>query len=445
MENGSALAKCLVLCEHKHVRWVLDYKEGSMRGLLLVAVREITTMLRRPSFYVATLLMPILGATILFGFSLFSSDVGPEGAQDLLTPLSKPVGYVDQASIIETIPRDLHSFFIPYPDEAVAITAARNGTIDTYFLVSSDYRKSGRVVRVSRQASFTSVTAPDTRAFRTLLRINLSGDVLLAQRLDNPLNLQTEIVDDAGPPTAPADQVGSTGLGQATFGDGSSSALALLLAFSILSGGGWLMQAVAEEKENRTIEAVLTSLYPWQLMTGKLLGFGAISLLQLTVWSVIGDILLSSEGRFGLIRHGEVAPTTWVWMFFFFLLGFLFFGAILIAIGAVGASARESGQITAFLTLPVFVPFWFFSVIIRDPDGTFALVLSLMPFTAPVTMMLRLGQGNVPALHLLASITVMMLSVVGAIWIAARVFRASTLLTGARPSPRVLWRALREG
>ena len=110
------------------------------------------------------------------------------------------------------------------------------------------------------------------------------------------------------------------------------------------------------------------------------------------------------------------------------------------AFGSLGATARESNQIAGFMTLPMLVPVWFFFFGVFDdrPNGIAAQVLSYLPFTAPVTMVLRLGAGAVPAWQIVISVTLLVLSVMGSIWLAARVFRASTLLTGTKPTLRAL-------
>ena len=127
----------------------------------------------------------------------------------------------------------------------------------------------------------------------------------------------------------------------------------------------------------------------------------------------------------------------------FFLLGFLLVGGLMMALGAVGASMRESGQISGFMTIPVVAPLWFAPAITENPNGLLGLVLSLFPITAPVTMTLRLVEGVVPLWQLLVSLGLLAIGVVGAVWLAARLFRGTSLLTGVRPTPRALWRAVR--
>jgi ABC-2 type transport system permease protein len=399
-----------------------------MSTILLVARREIVTLLRRVSFYLGALLVPLVIGAITYGFGFIGAEFGD--GDDIGGGPATPAGYVDQAGVIRVVPPDLEPVLQAYADQDAAASALRAGTITSYFVVGSDYLDTGRVVRVSQQTTFTSGGAADTQRFTRLLRLNLTGDAQLAARLDAPLTLRTEVVGGEG----------TTNEGEET--DNGSFALAILLMFAIVNGGGWLIQAVAEEKENRTIELVLTSVRPISLMAGKLLGLGVLSLAQLVVWIALGSAL--TGGSMGqLAGMGTLPASLWAWVFGYFLLGFLLVGSLMMALGAIGASVRESGQLSSALTLPVIAPIWFASAIMDNPDGVFARILSFIPLTAPVTMMLRLGAGPVAPWQLVVSIVMLALGVGAALWLSARLFRATTLLTGTRPTPRVIWRALR--
>lgn len=402
-----------------------------MNIVLSVALREIWVMLRRSSFYIATFAIPAITGFLFLGSTFLNLSYAPGSSAGPAD--TRPVGLVDRAGVIKTTPLEIHQFFIPYPDEQQATSALRNGAIESFFVIAADYQQTGRVEQVSRQVTLQGSGGSAT-ALRALLRANLVDDPALARRIGEPLELEPET--GAAPGDRPRGESGP-------FSAGLSYALGFLLAFSILNGSGWLVQAVAEEKENRTIELLLTSIRPWQLMAGKLLGLGVMSLVQLGLWVGLSSSLLGANSVLGRFNVGTVSGGVWGWMLVFFLLGFAFFGALMASLGAVGASIRESGQASSFLTLPLLMPLWFGTAITDQPNGTLAQVLSLIPFTSPVTMMLRLGQGGVPLWSILASILALLLSVIAAIWLAARLFRSTTLLTGVRPTPRAIWRALR--
>lgn len=406
-----------------------------MNQIWTVALRELFVTLRRPSFYVATFAIPAITGLLFFGSAWLNSTFAPgRDTSDPSASAIKPSGVVDQANIVKNVPESLDHVLFTYPDEATALAAVRAGQIGSYYLIAPDYLQSGRVVRVSNQVSLSGASSRDTRALELLLRTSLTDDPALSARLGAPLDLDTEIVGSADA-QARAEQPGLS--------SGISFGLAFLLAFAILNGGGGLVQSVAEEKENRTIEIVLTSVRPWQFMVGKLLGLGTISLIQLGLWLIFGRGLLGLGQAVGQLDLRTSPLSIWPWIIAFFLLGYLFYGGIMAAVGALGATARESGQVSGFMTLPLLMPLWFGSAITDAPDGVLSLIFSLIPFTAPVTIMLRLGQGPVPVLHLVLSVGFLALGVLGVTWLAARLFRATTLLTGVKPTPRAVLQALR--
>lgn len=404
-----------------------------MRNIWLIMGREIVTMLRRPSFYIGALVAPLIVAATLFGFAFMSArfgDAGTPGAAE-----ARPAGYVDQAGVVESVPPEVASSLRPFAGDAEAAAALRAGTIGSYFVIAPDYRATGRVRRVSEQATFTSDAGPDTRLMRSLLRANLAGDPEVARRLDRPPRIDVAIVGAAAPAAVAPDRETR---GAVSFG------LALLLAFSIVNGGGWLVQAVAEEKENRTIELVLTTVRPLHLMVGKLLGLGLIALLQLGVWLAVGRLAAGPGAAAGGLSVDLLPAGIWAWAVVFFLLGFLFLGSLMMGLGAIGASMRESGQLSGLLTILVLVPLWFAPAVADDPEGLVSRALTLLPITAPVMVMLRLGDDTIPSWELLLSAGLLVVAIAAALWLAARLFRGVTLLTGVRPTPRAIWRALRQ-
>ncbi len=419
-----------------------------MRNLVLVARRELRTQLRRGTFYLATFGMPLLLGLVFLGISLVGKLAGVDSLQrNAAGQTGKPVGLVDQSSIIVTLPPQFVPVVQRFPDEQAAGEALQSSHIDAYFVIHRDYRLTGQVDRVSRQPSFLNNGDEDVQSLTSLLQANLISDNHLALRINQPANFTTTIVRSG-------DQAGGSTVDQArgqrpALTSGISSGFAYLLAFSLLSGGGLLLSSITEEKSSRTIELLLTSLKPWQLLTGKLVGLGIVGLIQLTIWLLIGQTILRgaqtmpAAAPFASSAAAAIPPILWLWVVVLFLLGYLLYGTLMALLAGLGTSARESGQISTFLTLPVLLPVLFLSVISDQPNSMTAHVLSWVPLTAPTTLMLRLGVGPVSAWELTLVIGILLLSIVGAMALAARLFRASTLLTGTRPTPRALFRALR--
>ena len=196
------------------------------------------------------------------------------------------------------------------------------------------------------------------------------------------------------------------------------------------------------------MEVLLSSIKPEHLMFGKLIGLGAASLLQIAVWAVAGVAFLLAldliiDLPFELTRELVPSPGRLLIAFAYFLLGYALIGTLLAAIGAVTTNQRQAGNITAFMILPAVAPMLFLDVLLQDPEGTLARILSFVPITAPVTSLMRLSLGGMDGLDVLLSLVVLSLSVAVVVWLTARLFRAYLLVYGQQPRMGHLIRTLR--
>jgi ABC-2 type transport system permease protein len=215
----------------------------------------------------------------------------------------------------------------------------------------------------------------------------------------------------------------------------------LLFLLSVMISSGYLLQGVAEEKENRVIEIILSSVRPHQLLFGKLLGLGAAGLLQLIVWIAVGTMAVS------LLAAAALAMLDFklfAGCLLFFVLGFLMLGSLMTGTGALGTNARESQQLaTIWSMLTIMPPAFTWMGILDSPTGTLARILGWFPLTAPITMMLRLGTGKVPWWDVLVSVLILCGGVVLALRVSGGLFRLGLLMYGKRPTLREIIRQLR--
>jgi ABC-2 type transport system permease protein len=219
---------------------------------------------------------------------------------------------------------------------------------------------------------------------------------------------------------------------------------AFLLMFAIFAGSGSLLQSVADEKENRMIEMIITSATPLSIMAGKVLALGLAGLVQVTVWVVSAAIL--APLIFDQIPNAgdiNVSIGLLALVLVLFLAGYLLFAVIMAGMGAATTSVREASQISAIVTFPAVIPIWFSSLLITQPDGGFARALSFIPVTAPTTILIRLSAGNVSGAEVAGSLAVIFITALALLWVSARVFRAGLLLYGQRMSLKNVWKALR--
>jgi ABC-2 type transport system permease protein len=204
---------------------------------------------------------------------------------------------------------------------------------------------------------------------------------------------------------------------------------------ALFTTSGYLTQAVVEEKENRTMEVLLTSVSSQQLMAGKIIGMVAVGWTQLLVWGglVMAVLLIGrrySEDLAALeVSSGFIAISLAV-----FIPSFVMIAALMVAIGATVTEAQEGNQIASIFTLPVALPYWFTVLILSNPNGPLAVGLSFFPFTAPVTLSMRAGMTVIPIWQLTLNLAVLWLCALGALWIAGRAFRLGMLRYGKRVS-----------
>jgi ABC-2 type transport system permease protein len=208
-----------------------------------------------------------------------------------------------------------------------------------------------------------------------------------------------------------------------------------------MTSAGYLLQGVSEEKENRVIEVILSSIRPDRLLFGKLLGLGAAGLLQLFVWVAVTSMATS------LIAAAALAVLD-AYLFFacfiFFVLGYLLIGSLMTGTGALGTSARESQQFAAIWSLiAVLPPAATWMLLLEEPNGWLARALGWFPLSAPVTMMIRIGTGQVPLWDILVAIGCLVGAVYLSVRASAALFRLGLLMYGTRPTFKQILRHLR--
>jgi ABC-2 type transport system permease protein len=199
----------------------------------------------------------------------------------------------------------------------------------------------------------------------------------------------------------------------------------------ILGSSSMMLNSITNEKSNRVIEIILTSITPMQLLSGKIIALGLVGLLQTIVWSGTGLFILRLSGRsFALPAEFQLPTSILVWGIIFFILGFILYASLMAGVGALVTNIKEASQATTILVIPMVIPLALLAPVIENSNGTLAVILSLFPFTSPVSMMTRLSAGSVPFWQILLAIILLLFS---AYWIVRSVsgfFRAQYLLSG---------------
>jgi ABC-2 type transport system permease protein len=193
------------------------------------------------------------------------------------------------------------------------------------------------------------------------------------------------------------------------------------------------MHAIVEEKENRTMEVLMTTISPTQFMAGKIVGDISIGLTQLLVWAGLAAGL-SLIGRNFLDSFNEI-NLSWRTLSFLSLAllpSFILVSALMAIAGATVADARDAQQLASLMTLPVFIPYWLIFTLMNNPNSPLAIGLSFFPLTAPVSLTFRMAATQIPAWQITTIIATQALAAIGALWLAGRAFRLGMLRYGKK-------------
>jgi len=412
---------------------------GSGRARLtgLVARREYLRTVRRRGYIFGTLLLPI-GIAVLMGVSVFFSTSGFEGTDG---EASGTIVVVNESDVtINEFQTALASLETTTEQDAAA--RLQSGEISEYYVVPAGFREDGVVTRVETGSGFDISRLEGAENNEALLRY-VVRDALLRE---------AGVPDEAIARVLQGVSVNVVTVeGEEVSGADIAAGIALPMVFvaifmiSIFMTSGYLLQSVTEEKENRVVEIVLSSIPATPLMAGKVLGLGGAGLTQVGVWvlsALVAIPLLSSQvPDLGPI---ELDLTMLVLALTYFILGYLAYGAIFAAIGAIAPGNREAQQYSGFLGFAAAMPFIVFSVFLSDLSSPVVLALALFPLTTPTAMLIVLGiSDGIPWTLVGASLTTLSLFAVLATFASARIFRATVMLYGVRPSLQQLVAAVR--
>jgi ABC-2 type transport system permease protein len=218
--------------------------------------------------------------------------------------------------------------------------------------------------------------------------------------------------------------------------------LVLILYMTLFFYGSIILRGVIEEKSNRVVEVVLSSLKPFQLMMGKILGIAAVGFTQYAIWALFGLALTKFSGPIasGLMPAAEAfkIPTIPVYVFIyfvlFFILGYFLYGTLYAAVGSMVNNEKEAQQMIFPISMFLIVPILLMTLVIRAPNSSLAVVLSLIPFFSPILMLLRICILVPPFPQIVASILLMIGAILLMIWLTAKIYRVGILMYGKRPN-----------
>lgn len=389
-----------------------------MKKIWLILRNEYLRHARKKSFLFGILSMPFfIGLMAMVGFvsvwmEYNDAPIGyVDPNQDITNPLQVPV---KEKKLLK--PANV----IRFENETDARTALQNEEIQAFFVLSDNYMASGEAAMVS-----TSETGSNAESdFGDFLAYNLVKDKppQLAERLIDGSNLIIRSLD---------------GSREMAVDDWMSIIMPILAGvlfiIAVNTSGNYLLQAVVEEKENRTMEIIVTSVSPGQLMAGKVIGNLLLGLTQLTTWILFAVLAIKIfPSIIPIDQIPRIDTSNLVLIIATFFPAFVMVAAAMGAVGATATEAREAQQITGWFTIPILIPLWFANTIMMNPNGPISVAMSLIPVTAPIALPMRAVFTTIPAWQIILAITLLYILAVFALWLSGRIFRLGMLRYGKR-------------
>src|SRR5579863_1338790 len=421
-----------------------------MRKLWLVIKREYLTRVRSKGFIFSTIAVPLFAVGI-FAFQIYTATRQPDH------PLK--IAILDNAGgLAEAIDRNLDgklangqpAFQVvkkeehpPASEQEAVRSQVERAELDAFLLVPAGIQegKESAEFHTRNPGEMTLTDSID----------HAVTDAVIARRLrERGLN-----VPDVGAVIASVDlKLIKVSAGGETEEKGQTFITALvvgmLLYTTLIIYGVTTMRSVTEEKSSRVMEILVASVRPFHLLAGKILGVAAVGLTQYEIWgTVAGAIAAYGAAMASAFHRGGSAPplqihlSVLVYMLVFFLCGYLLYASLYAAIGAMVSNDQEAQQLQTPLTLVLVAAFLLFNIILRDPSSPLSVGLSLIPFFAPILMMLRIAMQTPPFWQIALSVAISILTTLGVVYFAARIYRVGVLMYGKRPSLVELARWLR--
>jgi ABC-2 type transport system permease protein len=397
-----------------------------MLNFWLIARHEFRKMIGTRTFLATTIGVPLL-IVVMIGIGVLANVLGRD---------DRPVGIVDQAGILApgVVPANQAELLtlITYADETAARAALSEQQIQAYYLLPADYPYNPQIEQYYWE------DAPGNNARQTVsayIRANLLNNA--------PVEAQLRLSEGTEVTTRSAD-----GRREVRSDDFMSIVLpfvaAFLFVFAVIGSAGYLLQVVADEKENRTMEIMITSVTPLELIGGKALGLMAVTLSQITLWVITIVVSLIVGARYIEALQGVTVPWSLLLVVaIFFLPAYALVTGLMTAIGGAVTQVQQGQQIAGILNLLFLLPLFLIVLFLNDPNSPLLVALTLFPTTSFMTVTMRWGLTIIPAWQLVLGWLILVGTAALSVWAASRIFRAGMLHYGQPLNLQAMLSALR--
>jgi len=419
-----------------------------MNKTFIVAKNEFMKRVKTRWFVFTTLLGPIVlvGFFTVIGFATTSAIEGGESTIVVLDQTERIAGSLSD-------PEGDLTFTISDADEETLRQQVLDGEYSGYLVLPAG------LVDGEGSARYYSTEGGGVSSFNFDLRNIIRNTVRTLRLEDQKVSNEVFEIINAG---VPLDTIKLSDEGEE---QGSSAAYAIvggimgfLIYITMLIYGSVVMQGVIQEKTNRVVEVIVSSVRPFELLMGKVLGIGAMGLVQMTFWA--GLIAAGTMGSGAIIslfvntdnlnlpdtatqaevldavgfQVPDLGPEVFVFFVIYFLLGYLLYATLFAGIGSSVEQQQDAQSLMLPVMMPIIISIVFLQAVIEAPNSGLSVALSLIPFTSPIPMVVRVAMIDVPLWQLAASLTLLIGTFVGAVWVSSRIYRIGILSYGKKPS-----------
>lgn len=434
-----------------------------MSQIGIIIEREFNERVRKKSFIITTLLMPLLVVALM---------VAPSLVMVFATGDTRHVAVVDHSGLIA--PSLENSSEVVFEPADLSADEARTALTDIFGVleICPDIMTNPNDVKLYTNTSSSMLVEENIRSQiadiierEKLKKYDIHNLPEILKEVETTVSLQTFRNDGEGDSEAQSSVI-STGIG---------FVLGMILYMFLIIYGGMVMQSVIEEKNSRVLEVMVSSVKPFDMMMGKILGVAAVAAVQVLIWGVLicgvsalampalipSDIMQSVEAMqqgtldmtqtdmdvdmlraIGTATDFGYLASIFVWLLLFIIGGYLLYSAIFAAIGSSVDSVQDAQQLQTPVMMPIIFSIIIMMTILNDPNSTLAVWCSYIPFTSPVVMMARIPSG-VPVWQIAVSLVILYATFVAAVWFAAKIYRVGIFMYGKKPSFKELWKWVR--
>lgn len=427
----------------------------------IIIAREFLQRVTKKSFIITTILFPVLMIGLM---------IAPALIMAFSTTETKEIYVIDHSGIVAQNLKSSDEVSFVIADEGAPDTLRTHGnSYGVLFIGNNIVEKPGNVQLYTGEASSMAVERTITSQMEEIIKdeklkqYNIENINEILRNVETTVTLQTFRTDSDNEESTSSSSMVSYAIG---------TLLSLVLYMFLLMYGQMVMTSIIEEKNNRVLEVMVSSVKPTQLMVGKILGIGSVAVTQIAIWGVLissavgillpmllpADIMAQATALnagtldssasnvdadlLGVIAAaGNVAYIVKLFalMAAFLLGGFLFYASMFAAIGSAVDNIQDASQLQTAAIMPIIIALVISMSVATDPNSPLAFWTSLMPFTSPMIMMMRIPFG-IATWEIALSLGILYISIIGMIWIAAKIYRVGIFMYGKKPSLKELIR-----